>query len=156
MAVAVGAGLVAGTALWLTWRSRAVGEVRPVAVAVPAPGPAAPAPGPAAAAPAPAATLPALPATLLPLLPPPVEKRAHANEPAPPSPRTEAAPPEAAGDPAAGLQLQAISEHEGQPVAVLSNRVVHEGDHFDGVTIVRIGVDEVEIEVRGTRRTLRF
>ena len=52
-----------------------------------------------------------------------------------------------------GLPAQAISQSEGQPVAVLSNRVVHEGDHFDGVTVLRIGADEVEIEVKGQRRT---
>jgi hypothetical protein len=57
--------------------------------------------------------------------------------------------------PASGLQ-PSHRQSEGQPVAVLSNRVVHEGDHFDGVTVVRIGADEVEIEVKGQRRTLRF
>jgi len=59
-------------------------------------------------------------------------------------------------DAASSLQLQAIGERDGQPVAVLSSRLVHEGDHFDGVTVVRIGADEVEIEVQGRRRTLRF
>ena len=61
-----------------------------------------------------------------------------------------------AAEPSSGLQLQAISQRDGRPIAVLNSRVVHEGDHFEGVTILRIGVDEVEIEVRGRRRTLRF
>ena len=52
--------------------------------------------------------------------------------------------------------LQAISERDGKPIAVLNSRVVHEGDHFDGVTVVRIGADEVEIEEQGHRRVLRF
>ena len=62
----------------------------------------------------------------------------------------------AAREPGAGLLLQAISERDGKPIAVLNSRVVHEGDRFDGVTVVRIGADEVEIEVQGQRRVLRF
>jgi hypothetical protein len=64
--------------------------------------------------------------------------------------------PDANVQPEAGLQLQAIGERDGRPVAVIGGRLVREGDHYDGVTIVRIGADEVEIEVQGQRRTLRF
>jgi hypothetical protein len=54
------------------------------------------------------------------------------------------------------LVLQAISEREGRPVALVNDRLVREGDSFDGVTVVRIGASEVEVEVRGRRRVLRF
>jgi hypothetical protein len=87
-------------------------------------------------------------------LPPPVDRPV-------PVPDTTFAPsapvkPRASAQPEASLQLQAIGERDGRPVAVISSRVVREGDHYDGVTIVRIGADEVEIEVQGRRRTLRF
>jgi hypothetical protein len=54
------------------------------------------------------------------------------------------------------LQLQAITERDGQPVAMVSGRLVREGDSFDGVRILKIGPTEVEIEVDGRRRVLRF
>jgi hypothetical protein len=54
------------------------------------------------------------------------------------------------------LLLHAISEQDGAPIAVVNERVVREGDSFDGVRILRIGATEVEVEVDGARRTLRF
>jgi hypothetical protein len=54
------------------------------------------------------------------------------------------------------LVLQAISRRDGRPVAILSERLVHEGDSFDDVRVIRIGEDEVELEIHGERRTLRF
>lgn len=68
------------------------------------------------------------------------------------------APGSAAGVPTSPdeLVLQAISEREGRPVALVNDRLVREGDSFDGVTVVRIGASEVEVEVRGRRRVLRF
>jgi len=33
---------------------------------------------------------------------------------------------------------------------------VFEGDSFEGVRVIRIGEAEVEVEVRGERRVLRF
>jgi hypothetical protein len=54
------------------------------------------------------------------------------------------------------LLLHAISEQDGAPIAVVNERVVREGDSFDGVRILRIGATEVEVEVAGVRRTLRF
>ena len=57
---------------------------------------------------------------------------------------------------AAAYQLQAISAQDGHPVAILNDRLVREGDRFDGVTVVRIGSDEVEIEVAGRRRVVKF
>lgn len=55
-----------------------------------------------------------------------------------------------------GLRLQAISQRDGQPIAILSDRLVHVGDEFDGVRVIAIREAEVEIEVRGQRTTLRF
>jgi hypothetical protein len=57
---------------------------------------------------------------------------------------------------AAAYQLQAISAQDGHPVAILNDRLVREGDSFDGVKVLRIGADEVEIEVAGRRRVLKF
>jgi hypothetical protein len=54
------------------------------------------------------------------------------------------------------LRLEAVSRRDGQPVAVLSGRLVHEGDAFDNVRVLRIGETEVELEVDGQRRVLSF
>ena len=137
----VAAGAAAGSALWLAWRARGP-EAAPKQVAT---APTLPAAASRAVA-VPAATPPA---TLAPL----VESRARGPETRPPAGRAAATPP---AEPGADLLLQAISERDGKPIAVLNSRVVHEGDRFDGVTVVRIGTDEVEIEVQGHRRTLRF
>ncbi|PYQ08375.1 MAG: hypothetical protein DMF82_01640 [Acidobacteria bacterium] len=159
VAAVVAAGAAAGLALVLAWRARGH-EDSPGRAVVPTTMVAAA----TAVAPIPVTTLAAAPP---PTLPPAAEGRPRASEtrtPAPPAlaPPIEApparlkTPPARAAEAGAGLQLQAISERDGKPIAVLNNRVVHEGDHFDGVTIVRIGVDGVEIEVQGRRRTLRF
>ena len=58
--------------------------------------------------------------------------------------------------PAPDFELQAISAQNGHPVAVLNDRLVREGDSFDGVRVLRIGADEVEIEVAGRRRIVKF
>lgn len=58
--------------------------------------------------------------------------------------------------PAETLRLEAISERDGRPLAMINDHVLFEGDSFDGVRVVRIGAAEVEIEVRGERRVLRF
>jgi hypothetical protein len=52
--------------------------------------------------------------------------------------------------------LHAITRRDGQPIALLNDRLVREGDTFGEVKVVRIGEAEIEIEVRGTRRLLRF
>jgi CRP-like cAMP-binding protein len=52
--------------------------------------------------------------------------------------------------------LQAITIQEGRPVALISDRVLREGDEIDGVRIVRIGEAEVEVEADGVRTILRF
>jgi len=64
----------------------------------------------------------------------------------------EAAPPAAPGE----LRLNAISRRDGRPVALINDRLVFEGDSFDDVRVIRIGETEVEVEVKGQRRVLRF
>ncbi|HUL78313.1 MAG TPA: hypothetical protein VL691_13705, partial [Vicinamibacteria bacterium] len=54
------------------------------------------------------------------------------------------------------VRLTAISERDGRPVALINDRLVFEGDSFDGIKVLRIGEAEVEIESGGKRRVLRF
>jgi hypothetical protein len=143
------AGAAAGSVLWLAWRARGHEEAPPHVVTSTTMAAAAP-----RAAAVPGVVAP--PSTLPPLVESPTRgpgTRPAAERPASEADRAAAAP---AGAPAAGLVLQAISERDGKPIAVLNSRVVHEGDHFDGVTVLRIGADEVEIEEQGHRRVLRF
>jgi hypothetical protein len=80
--------------------------------------------------------------------------------------RAAVAAPEPAPDAAARVketklgpgvyQLQAISAQDGHAVAILNDRLVREGDSFDGARVLRIGADEVEIEVAGRRRVVKF
>jgi hypothetical protein len=67
-----------------------------------------------------------------------------------------ASTPSPSAPPGPVLVLHAISEQDGVPIAVVNERVVREGDSFDGVRIVRIGPADVEVEVAGARRVLRF
>jgi hypothetical protein len=106
--------------------------------------------------------------------PSPTGGRASVRPPANPAPVTAVPPPEprrlsvpeteptlaehppSAPAPAADLRLNAISRRDGKPVALINDRLVFEGDGFDGVKVLRIGDAEVEVEVRGQRRVLRF
>jgi hypothetical protein len=54
------------------------------------------------------------------------------------------------------FRLNAISARDGRPVALLNDRLVREGDMIEGVRVLHIGEDYVEIEVKGERRTIRF
>jgi hypothetical protein len=54
------------------------------------------------------------------------------------------------------FRLTAISSRDGEPIALLNDRLVREGDRFGNVHIIRIGPTEVEIEVDGERRTIGF
>jgi hypothetical protein len=104
----------------------------------------------AAAAPAPATTTLA-PASLLPGV-------SIATPPAPavrPTSRPETAAP-APKPPSTELRLHALTQRDGHWVAVLNDRLVREGDEFDGIRVVRIGETEVEVEVAGERRILTF
>jgi hypothetical protein len=53
-------------------------------------------------------------------------------------------------------RLTAISERDGKPIALLNDRLVHEGDRFGDLTVIRIGETEVEIEVKGERKIVGF
>ena len=54
------------------------------------------------------------------------------------------------------LRLQAISEREGQPIAIINDHLVRVGDEVDGIRVLAIRGAEVDVEVRGRRTTLRF
>jgi len=54
------------------------------------------------------------------------------------------------------FQLQAISRRDGRAVAVLNDRLVYEGDSFDGATVIRIGEAEVELSIDGRRVSIGF
>jgi hypothetical protein len=104
--------------------------------------PAAPAAVPAAPAPPPqSAPLPATTAEVLPV-----------DEPAP---APESKQPASAAR-LSELRLSATSERDGRPVAILNDRMVYEGDVIDGIKVLRIEENAVEVEVGGEKRTLRF
>ncbi len=132
---------------------------------------------PRALPPAPPATVPALavpghatPGTLLPAPVPTLPAvvaplPAPRAEPGPPQPVMPASDPTAEPGPAptretppdpAHFVLQAISERDGRPVALISDRLMREGDVWQGARVLRIGDTEVELEVGGQRVTLRF
>jgi len=90
-----------------------------------------------------------------------------------PAPRSAAEPaPSAAASPAVvdppeptpslkadiptDLRLNAISRQDGRPVAILNDRLVREGDSFEGIRVLRIGEAEVEVEIAGVRRVIGF
>ncbi len=71
-----------------------------------------------------------------------------------PPPPVPAVSPSPAGE--VELRLNAITQQGGRPIAVLNDRLVREGDVFDGIQVIRIGETEVEVEVHGKRRIVRF
>jgi hypothetical protein len=122
--------------------------------------PAAPSPPPSSpAAPlGPAGTAPAI--AVPPRFVPPPARPAFPPSPRAAAPRTVPASPAAAqpaaAAPAAALRLEAVSEQDGVAVAVINGQLVRAGDHIGEAVVVRIGVDEVEVEVEGRRSVLRF
>jgi hypothetical protein len=52
------------------------------------------------------------------------------------------------------LILQGTSVLDGEPVAVISDRRVFEGDHIEGALVIRIGERVVELEFEGRRFTI--
>ena len=132
-----------------------------------------PTPHPAAPASATPAPTPSPTVAASPTAPPPQAVREPSSTAAAPPARqlalptlheTDAPPSPPEGAPAAAevrkapddLRLNAITQRDGRPVALVNDRLVFEGDSFDGVKILRIGEAEVEVEVRGQRRVLRF
>lgn len=163
----VGGGI--GLGAWLT-RTRTVATAHPSTpsnavpspplAAVPPPTTLAPAvvaatPSPSPfvrSSPSPASVPTALPRPEAALTPPvPAPRQADAEQEEAVREVAVATPP-----PRGELKLQAISQRDGRPIAVINERLVREGESFDGVLVVRIGKAEVEVEVSGRRRTLTF
>jgi hypothetical protein len=57
---------------------------------------------------------------------------------------------------APALVLQAISERDGRPVALINDRLLREGDEIEGARLVKIDAASVEIEYQGRRMALHF
>ena len=143
--LAIGAAAVLASGVFVGWLLRPAAPAPAKALPAPAradratralpdPAPAAPTPDPAAAS-------------------PPVPSPAASISVAPGVEGIVETAPGAALD---ELRLSAISQRDGRPVALINDRLVFEGDSFDGVRVLRIGETEVEVEVRGVRRILRF
>jgi hypothetical protein len=163
----LGIAIAAGLAYWLT--AAPAPEPQPRRAASRPVSPAPTRPPLEAAAPSPDA-----PAAQPALAPPPAPSRSarpvptgsEADEPplaappqdAPPhvAPAPAASAPAAPPEPPAPFRLTAIAHRDGQPVAMLNDRLVRVGDSFDGITVISIGSSEVEIEVDGRRMRLSF
>ena len=130
--VAVGVAVVAASAaVFLMIR-----PPRPSASALPATS-AATAASPSAPAASPTPAIPAVPVSI------PATRRAATPAPVPPP----SAP---------ALRLQAVSERDGQPIAIVNDRLVRVGDELEGMRVLAIRPDEVDLEIKGRRTTLRF
>jgi len=141
---------------WPAWAALGIATAGAVAAALalrttPAPS-ALPAPPVAAVTPRPAATV-------APPIPAPARREARedtAHTKAPVA-TLAVAPPHAAPRPAdPEPRLQAISERDGQPIAIINDHLVRVGDEVDGLRVLAIRGAEVDVEVRGRRTTLRF
>ena len=56
-----------------------------------------------------------------------------------------------------GLVLQAISERDSQPIAIINDQLVKEGDKLGQVRVLRIGSDSVDVLLEnGRNETVRF
>jgi hypothetical protein len=148
-ALAVGIGALA----WLgrTPGKQAAEAPQPIHTAAPA----VPTPAPAHAAPfeGPATTLPRQPAPMAATPAPVVEAQ---PAPALAAPAIPGSQPAAAAAPARGFVLQAITERDGRPLAMINDRMLREGDEIDGARLVKIGDTFVEIDYQGRRTTLHF
>jgi hypothetical protein len=171
---AVALGAAAGTAFWRLRDARAERAGSQPAASIPMPT-ASPA---AASAPSPVSFAIAAPTPVASAMPretrvpsPSVAAVAPETTDAPEGPTLGAAetasskPPDAApaNDASAApagaethLKLQAISRRDGRLVAVLGDRLVYEGDTFDGIRVLRIGEAEVELEIEGRRVVIGF
>lgn len=146
--VAIGAAvlLAAGTVWWMTQRGpRDAPAVTAVAERQPPPAPATLAAVPATTTLAPAPTVP--------FVAPPAVAAPH---PRPITPSEAAPPAPAAAAAERRVQLQAITARDGRPIALVNDRLMGEGEEFEGIRIVAIRADEVEVEVDGRRRVLKF
>jgi len=95
---------------------------------------------------------------------PPAQTAAPASEPA--APRRPVPAPIAAAETAAAtagtqavettFQLQAVTQQDGQPVAIVNGQLVHVGDMVEGARVLRIDADSVEVEKDGRRFVIGF
>lgn len=150
-------GIGTGAFLLLPWprtRPAAPGEVERSSSSPPSSAPALAASVPVTTPVAPAAGVLAQPTRSAPSAGP----SSIAGE-ATPAPRTTARPRATPSRPAPApaLVLQAVSERDSKPIAIVSDRLVREGDLIDGVRIMKIGADSVEVLMMdGTRELVRF
>ena len=49
-----------------------------------------------------------------------------------------------------------MSERDGHPIALINDRLLRVGDEIEGMKVLAIRPDEVDLEVKGHRTTLRF
>lgn len=149
---AFGALALAMLAGWSLRRDSApLPRVQPATVATPTPEPA-PVALPASNDPSPT---PAAPPIREATAAPPIRlSHPPAIEPEPPPTAPAQTEPSRASGPE--LRLSAISQRDGKPMALINERLVFEGDSFDGIRVIRIGEAEVEVEVKGERLVLRF
>ncbi len=98
-------------------------------------------------------------------LPPPliIEAAAPSTEPRPSLAAPSATPvlrpdrPTRAAAPMPPLVLQAISERDSRPIAIISDQLVREGDKVGAARVLRIGPDSVEVLLEnGQHDTVRF
>jgi hypothetical protein len=115
--------------------------------------PATPAPTPLARS---AAPLGAGAASLAPSQAPMAVARVVSTTLVPPPGAAPLAAPTAAAAKTPEFVLQAITERDGRPLALISDRMLREGDEIDGARIVKIGDTFVEIDYRGRRTALHF
>jgi hypothetical protein len=149
---AVAIGFAAALVAFATWsaRPRATSAARPAV-----------APAPLSAE-RPSSVLATRPQTVpapvaLPTAPPQSSSQRTAATPAKSVATATTTPaPEPSPASAPAYALQAISVQDGEPVAVINERIMREGDSFNGLRVVRIGETEVEVEVQGKKTVLRF
>lgn len=71
--------------------------------------------------------------------------------------RENSRPTTPARAPAPAFVLQAISERDSQPIAIINDQLVKEGDRLAGARVVRIGTETVEIVLAsGEKDLVRF
>jgi hypothetical protein len=109
-------------------------------------------------APAPPAAAAAVKSSLPPAMPPsaPAATLAPTRAANPPTPAPVRRATPAASPSAAALRLQAVSQRDGQPIAIINDRLVRVGDEVEGQRVLAIRADEVDLEIQGRRTTLRF
>jgi len=154
----------AAAGLWLVRRSPAVAREAPAPAPVKAKAPAtasvpAIVPVQPSTTPDPALLVPSPhPPLTLETRPPvrPVPPRSATVRPGLPTPAARSTPAPPSTPPEVALRLNAISAQDGRPVAMLNDRLVREGDVFDGIRVLRIGETEVEVEVKGRKLIVTF